>query len=63
MWDDREGVTAGEKFADADLIGCPVRMVISQRSLDKGGVEVKMRQSSESEIISAEKIVDFLKNV
>jgi len=63
LWDDREGVSAGEKFADADLIGCPVRVVISQRSLDKGGVEVKMRQSSESEIISAEKIVDFLKNV
>ena len=34
LWDDREDVTAGEKFADADLIGCPVRMVVSQRSLD-----------------------------
>jgi prolyl-tRNA synthetase len=63
LWDDREDVTAGEKFADADLIGCPVRMVISQRSLDQGGVEVKLRQESEGKIISIEEIPDFLKNV
>ncbi len=62
LWDDREA-TAGEKFADADLIGCPVRVVISQRSLDKGGVEVKMRNKTESEILATDKLMSFLKNV
>lgn len=43
LCDDREQVSAGEKFADADLIGCPYRLVVSQESLKKGGVEVKKR--------------------
>lgn len=63
LWDDRENVTAGEKFADADLIGCPIRLVVSQRSLDKGGIEFKLRQETESQIISTEKVLDLLKNV
>jgi len=31
LYDDREDVSAGEKFADADLIGCPIRLVISEK--------------------------------
>lgn len=38
LFDDRQK-TAGEKFADADLIGSPIRIVISKRSLEAGGVE------------------------
>ncbi|MCL4384399.1 proline--tRNA ligase [Patescibacteria group bacterium] len=56
LFDDREGVTAGEKFADADLIGIPARLVISKRSLDRGGIEVKQRHSSESAIIALNEI-------
>jgi len=62
LWDDREA-RAGEKFADADLIGCPVRVVISQRSIDQGGAEVKLRNSSESEIVTWDNLESFLKNV
>lgn len=39
LYDDREK-SAGEKFADADLVGAPVRMILSKRSLAAGGVEV-----------------------
>src|SRR3990167_7171327 len=42
LWDDREDLSAGEKFADADLIGIPVRLVVSQK-VGRGKVEVKMR--------------------
>ncbi|MCG2692351.1 His/Gly/Thr/Pro-type tRNA ligase C-terminal domain-containing protein, partial [Microgenomates group bacterium] len=35
LWDDREDVSAGVKFADADLIGIPVRLVVSERNKDK----------------------------
>jgi prolyl-tRNA synthetase len=60
LWDDRADVQAGEKFADADLIGIPIRIVVSERSLKNGGVEVKKRSEKESEIIALDKILEFL---
>jgi prolyl-tRNA synthetase len=62
LWDDRE-MSAGAKFADADLIGCPIRVVVSSRSLAAGGVEVKLRQETESTIIAIDKLTDYVKNV
>lgn len=59
LFDDRE-VSAGEKFADSDLIGIPWRVVVSKKSLAAGGVEVKKRNESESKIIS---IDEFLKEI
>jgi len=43
LFDDREGISAGEKFADADLLGIPLRVVVSKRSLEEKGVEFKKR--------------------
>lgn len=45
LWDDRKNIGLGEKLADADLIGCPVQLIISKRSLENfdSGVEVKLR--------------------
>ncbi len=45
LWDDRAGVSAGEKFNDADLIGCPYRVLVSERSLhdQNYGVEISLR--------------------
>ena len=51
LFDDRSGVTAGEKFADTDLLGMPWRVVISKRSLENGGAEVKRRTETEGRII------------
>lgn len=39
LYDDRE-TSAGEKFADADLVGAPIRIIVSEKSLTAGGVEV-----------------------
>lgn len=50
LCDDRSSASAGEKFADADLIGIPLRVVISEKSLASGGVEVKLRAGKESVI-------------
>ena len=56
LFDDRdEG--AGSKFADSDLIGIPMRVVVSDKSLEKGGVEIKERTSETSEIISVEQLL------
>jgi len=45
--DDRLGASVGAKLADADLIGCPKRIVISPKTLDAEGAEVKDRMSGE----------------
>ncbi len=52
LWDDRDGTSMGEKFKDADLIGCPWQLIISKKSLENGGIEVKNRQTMESKILS-----------
>ena len=50
LCDDRDE-SAGVKFADADLIGCPVRLTVSRRSLEAGGVEVKARGEKERQVV------------
>jgi prolyl-tRNA synthetase len=48
LFDDRD-VRAGEKFADADLIGIPVRAVVSEKTIAEGGVEVSKRLPGQSD--------------
>jgi prolyl-tRNA synthetase len=57
LYDDRD-LSAGEKFADADLIGCPYRLVISKKSLENGGLELKRRNEKEASIIAATEILN-----
>lgn len=57
FFDDRKGVMPGEKFADADLIGIPMRIVVSKRSLENGGAEIKMRTENESSIVSLNEVI------
>lgn len=59
LFDDRSE-TAGIKFNDADLIGLPLRTVISKRSLKNGGIELKRRTQKESRIVSLENVVHIL---
>lgn len=59
LWDDRD-VSGGVKFADADLIGNPIRIVASSRSLEQGGVEVKKRNEEKSEIVAEDKLLTIL---
>lgn len=61
LYDDREDTQAGNKFADADLIGCPVRLVVSKKTLEKDSVEYKERDSEKTELIKIEKIIDKVK--
>lgn len=56
LFDDREE-QAGSKFADSDLIGIPMRVVVSDKSLEKGGVEIKERTSETSEIVTVEELL------
>ena len=55
LYDDRDA-TAGEKFSDSDLIGIPVRYVVSEKTLANNEVEMKDRKTGKVEMV---KISDF----
>jgi prolyl-tRNA synthetase len=59
LFDDRDK-GAGEKFADADLIGCPIRLVLSAKTLEKSSVEMKYRQETESKLVA---LTDLITNL
>lgn len=62
LYDDRQEIMAGEKFADSDLIGCPYRLVVSEKTLKLGQrIELKPRVSKEIELLSLSAIVKKLK--
>ncbi len=60
LFDDRVGLSAGEKFADADLLGMPLRAVISKRSLEENGVEIKKRTEEKGRVVSVD---EFISNI
>jgi len=55
FFDDRDE-SPGVKFNDADLIGIPIRLTVSDRSLQAGGIEVKRRDQKEKTIIPLDEI-------
>jgi prolyl-tRNA synthetase len=55
LLDDRD-LRAGEKFADADLIGCPVRVTVGKKTLEDGAVDVRDRASGEEHRVPAEEV-------
>jgi prolyl-tRNA synthetase len=59
LFDDREDISAGAQFADADLIGVPVRLVVSAKSGDK--IEWKERTKNETELISLDEVLRKIK--
>ena len=62
LFDDRNE-SAGVKFNDADLIGLPVRLVVSQRNIREGVVEAKRRSSSDAETVAAADVVGKVKSI
>jgi len=60
LYDDRDDKSAGEKFADADLIGIPLRIVVSERTLQKNCVEMKKRSEQKIRLIRIKEIIKWL---
>jgi prolyl-tRNA synthetase len=56
LFDDRDE-SPGVKFNDADLIGLPIRLTVSKRSLKNGGVELKLRHHDQSRVLPLEEAV------
>lgn len=61
LYDDREGKRAGEKFVEADLIGIPYRLVISQKTLKQRKIEIKKRKEKKARLLDVKNIYKFLK--
>lgn len=62
LFDDREDVRAGEKFADADLIGLPLRLVVSEKTMAADAVEWKGRTDAQAVMVKRGEAVAKVKN-
>lgn len=60
IYDDREGVRGGQMFADADLLGVPVRVVVSPRNLKNHQVEITTRDKSLNEMVDVSEALDYI---
>lgn len=60
LYDDRPDTSAGEKFGDADLIGIPLRIVVSERTLREDSVEWKGRADAEARLVKIQNLSDEL---
>ena len=63
LYDDRTEETAGVKFNDADLLGLPLRLLVSKRSLKTGSVEVRRRGEKDSTLLPIEGIEQQLRDL
>ncbi len=62
LFDDRSD-SAGVKFNDADLIGLPVRLTVSERALRSGGVELKLRAGGDATVVALDQAPAALREV
>ncbi len=60
LYDDRHDATIGEKFADADLIGCSYRVIISDKTIKNKSLEIKNRITGEVEFVKTEEIIEHM---
>jgi prolyl-tRNA synthetase len=73
LYDERTEVGAGQKLGEADMIGCPVRAVISSKTLLRSSelragtageqVEVKMRNEKDAKLVSVEELIGIAKSI
>lgn len=56
LYDDRDEKTPGEKFAEADLLGMPLRLVVSEKTLAKNSVEIKNRKTQKIKLVKISEI-------
>ncbi|MDR2063394.1 MAG: prolyl-tRNA synthetase [Candidatus Nomurabacteria bacterium] len=61
LFDDRADARTGEKMADADLLGVPYRVVVSEKSLAEGKVELKKRTGSTPQLLTKSQLFDKMK--
>jgi prolyl-tRNA synthetase len=58
---DQRDASAGQKFADADLIGIPTRILVSDKTLKEDSVEIKPRNSNQTQLVKIKDLTKTLK--
>jgi prolyl-tRNA synthetase len=61
LYDDRDDKTAGQKFAEADLIGVPLRVVVSEKTLKENSVEIKQRDKKSFKLVKIDQVEKHVK--
>jgi prolyl-tRNA synthetase len=60
LFDDRDDVSPGFKFKDADLLGVPLQVIVGEKNIAHGNVELKERRTGKRDIIELGKVVNFI---
>lgn len=60
LYDDRKDVSPGFKFKDADLLGMPLQLIVGEKNVTNGNVEIKNRRTGKREIIGIGKVVPYV---
>ncbi len=60
IYDDREGIRGGQMFADADLLGVPIRIIISPRNLQNNKIEITTRDKAVNTVIDVSETLDYV---
>jgi len=60
LYDDRKDKTPGERFAEVDLIGIPIRIVISNKTVKNNCVEIKKRKEKKVKLVKIKNLAQFL---
>ena len=63
VFDDREKVRNGEKFADAELMGIPYRVIVSDKTLENDQVEILSRKTGKSELLTTKEFISKIPKV
>ncbi|MGA9120504.1 MAG: proline--tRNA ligase [Bacteroidota bacterium] len=63
LFDDRTDISPGSKFKDADLLGIPLQVIVGERNLNAGNVEIKIRRTGERKIVRRETFIDSLRKL
>lgn len=60
LYDDREDVSPGFKFKDADLLGMPLQVIVGEKNVVNGKVEVKQRKNGQRELVEIQHLVNYI---
>lgn len=60
IYDEREGIRAGQMFADADLLGVPIRVIISPRNLQNNKIEISTRDKAVNTVVDVSDTLDYV---
>lgn len=63
LFDDRASTSPGFKFKDADLLGMPFQVIVGEKNLVNGKVEIKVRKSEERILVESSRVIDKVKEL